>query len=600
MEIFMMEEGLSQLWSSKMELKNKLLTLPKKPGCYQMKNKEGRIIYVGKAINLFNRVNSYFRGAHDYKTTKLVSHIVDFDYLVTKNEKEALILEYNLIKEHNPEYNIMFRDDQSYPYILLNDCGAPFCRVVRLQKNKNFSGKLFGPYPNVGAARATVELINRLFPTRKCHPLKKELCLYYHIHQCLGYCVYHVPEQLLKNTRQKIISFLTGDIREMSLELEKNMNDAACNQQYEKAAEYRDLLESIRYVVKKQDVQTNNKEDFDVFNYALQDGYISINGFFIRQGKLLSSHKFIDYLVGDPENYVSSYLYHFYHVHKEAKCLYIEKEILRYIKDAFSFPVKTVSRGQKLALLKQARQNAKIHLEQHRDMIEKKERYLIDAQQELKRIFGHVIHRIELFDNSHTAGKDTVAAMVVFKDLKPFKKEYRLFKIKDSADDIQSMKEVIYRRYFRLLRERKNFPDLIIVDGGRLQIKAAKEVLDSLGVDIALAGLEKDKHHDTRYLLNQNGEKIKIQKSSNLFFALANMQDEVHRFAVTYHKKRRQKSIYHSLLDDIVGLGPKRKLRLLKEFKSIENIRLATLEELEKHVPHKIALSIKEILQEKR
>ncbi|MBR2802653.1 MAG: excinuclease ABC subunit C [Erysipelotrichaceae bacterium] len=575
-----------------MALKDKLLTLPKKPGCYQMKDRSGKIIYVGKAINLFNRVNSYFRGAHDYKTTKLVSHIVDFDYIVTKSEKEALILEYNLIKEYDPEYNRVFRDDQSYPYILLSAEKEPYCSVVRLKKTGRYKGKLFGPYPNVGAARNTVDLINHLFPTRKCFPLKKELCLYYHIHQCLGYCVHAVDDQELEKTRKDIDSFLSGDIAGIIRDLKVRMQKAVDQLDYEQAAQYRDLLRDVQYVAARQDVQIRGREDFDVFNYAVQDGYIAITGLFIRKGKLLSTHKFLDYLIGDPENYVSSYLYQFYQLNKDPKTLYVPSVLMPYLDGAFDFPVKTVTKGNKSQLFKQAEENSLAHLEQHRDIIEKKERYLIDAQEELKRIFGRPIHRIELFDNSHTAGKETVAAMVVYKDLKPSKKDYRLYKLEEGADDLKSMKEVMYRRYFRMLKEGSEQPDLIIVDGARIQIEAAKEILGMLEVDIPLAGLGKDDHHETNYLMDSNCKKIEIDKKSNLFFVLANMQDEVHRFAISYHRKRRARSVYRSPLDGIPGLGEKRRTMLLRKYRSIAAVRAASLEELQQLLPEKVAEAV--------
>lgn len=575
-----------------MELKDKLLTLPKKPGCYQMKNKHGKIIYVGKAINLFNRVNSYFRGAHDYKTTKLVSQIADFDYIVTKSEKEALILEYNLIKEYDPQYNIIFRDDQSYPYILLSSQGEPYCQVVRLQKRRHYQGKLFGPYPNAGAARATVDMINRLFPTRKCYPRKKELCLYYHIEQCLGYCVYDIPEIELEKIRKKIDRFLSGDIHEIVQNLQQKMEREAACENFEKAAEYRDLLNNVRYVAAKQDVQLRQKEDFDVFDYAVQDGQIAIIGLFIRRGKLLYSHKFIDYLVGDAENYVSSYLYHFYQHNPDAKILYIRQNLLPYLKDAFTFKCRSVSRGNKRALLKQAHENSLVYLSQQRDLIEKKERHLTKAQAELNRLFATTIHRIELFDNSHTAGRETVAAMVVFKDLKASKKDYRLYKLSEGADDLNSMHEVMYRRYYRMLLEKSECPDLIIVDGGVQQIKIAKQVLDSLMLEIPLAGLGKDEHHDTHYLMNELGERMEIAQDSNLFFVLATMQDEVHRAAISFHRKRREKAMYHSELDDIPGLGEKRRLTLLRQYKSIRHIREASVSELATFIPQKVAESV--------
>ena len=562
-----------------MELKEKLKTLPKKPGVYLHKDSSGTIIYVGKAINLYNRVNSYFKGAHDYKTTKLVSNIVDFDYIVTKSEKEALILEYNLIKEYDPKFNIVFKDDKSYPYILLKDCKEPFVDVVRLKKKSRYKGKLYGPFPDVGAARNMVQLINKLYPTRKCSSLKNELCLYYHLGQCPGYCKVDVPEEECNRTKEDIIAFLNGDSKDIINDLKEKMDEAVEKLDYENAAYYRDLIYDVRQTNQKQDVQKNNRESFDVFNYYVEDGYIAITGLFVKNGRLLSSDKFIDYLVGDAENFVSSYIYQFYEINEKPKKLYLPKELLSYFEGVYD--VFTVSRGYKYQLLKQARTNSVELLNQNRKVITNKEEYNEQLDAEFKRIFNKEIKRIELFDNSHTGGTNTVGAMVVYKDYRPSKKDYRLYKLEESADDLNSMKEMLYRRYFRVLKDNLERPDLLIVDGGRIQIDIAKEVLGSLMMDITIAGLGKDDHHNTSYLMNSDYDIIEIQKDSNLFFFLTNMQDEVHRFAITYHKKLRQKSVYRSVLDDVKGLGPKSRVKLLRKYKSISNIRTLSLEELQ-------------------
>ncbi|MBR5341567.1 MAG: excinuclease ABC subunit C [Erysipelotrichaceae bacterium] len=563
-----------------MELKEKLRTLPKKPGVYLHKDKDGTVIYVGKAINLFNRVNSYFRGAHDYKTTKLVSNINDFDYIVTKSEKEALILEYNLIKEYDPKFNIVFKDDKSYPYILLKDCDEPYVSVVRLKKKSRYKGKLYGPFPDVGAARNMVELINKLYPTRKCENLKKDLCLYYHLNQCPGYCKIKIDNETNDSVKEEIMSFLNGDSRNIINDLKKKMNDAVERLDYENAAYYRDLIKDVNETNQKQDVQKNNRETFDVFNYYTEDGYIAITGLFVKNGRLLSSDKFIDYLVSDPENFVSSYIYHFYEINETPKKMYLPEELLKYFNDVYD--CSSVRRGYKYQLLKQARTNCIELLRQNKAVITNKENYTESLDDEFKRIFNKPINRIELFDNSHTGGQNTVGAMVVYKNFKPSKKDYRLYKLEESADDLSSMREMLYRRYFRVLKDNLERPDLLIVDGGRIQIDIAKEIIDSLKMeDITIAGLGKDDHHNTSYMMNRDYEIIDIQKDSNLFFFLTNMQDEVHRFAITYHKKLRQKSVYKSVLDDIPGLGPKTRTKLLRKYKSISNLRTLTLEELE-------------------
>ena len=582
-------------------IKEKLLTLPKKPGCYLMKDKEGTIIYVGKAINLYNRVNSYFRGVHDYKTTKLVSSIVDFDYIVTKSEKEALILEYNLIKQYDPYFNIVFKDDKSYPYILLSDSPEPYVSIIRLKKNQKVKGRLFGPFPDVGAARNTLDILNKLYPTRKCERMQDSLCLYYHIKSCLGYCEIEADKNECENIKNRITGFLKGETAETLKDLKTRMNEASENLNFEEALKYRDLINDINNVTSKQDVQINSKEDFDVFSYAVEDGYISITGLFIRNGKLLSSNRFIDYLICDAPNFVSSYIYQYYEINPKPKNLFVDNDILVYLDGAIEdLNVNTVSRGKKYQLLKQARLNSEEYLKQNRKIVTRKEDYSRNLEEEFKRIFKSDIKRIELFDNSHTGGVNTVAAMVVYKDFKPSKKDYRLFKLEEGADDLKSMKEVMYRRYFRVLSENLERPDLIIVDGARIQIEAAKEILTSLDLDITLCGLGKDDHHNTAYLMDAELNKIDIDPDSNLFFFLASMQDEVHRFAINYHKKLRQKNMYRSKLDGIEGLGEKSRLKLLRKYKTITNISRQSVEELSTVLPLKVAERLYNSLRENK
>ena len=583
-----------------MEIKDKLKTLPKKPGCYLMKDKDGKVIYVGKAIILKNRVNSYFRGAHDYKTSKLVSNIKDFDYIVTKNEKEALILEYNLIKEYDPYFNIVFKDDKSYPYILLMNDEYPYVEVIRLKKrSKKVDGRLFGPYPDVGAARNMVDIINKLYPSRKCNPIKKELCLYYHIGTCLGYCKYEIDKDKCEKMKKEIVSFLSGNSSSILNNLKINMEKATEKLEFEKAAEYRDLINDIKITTSKQNVEINKKESFDVFNYEVQDGMIAITGLFIRNGLLLGSDKFIDYLVGDPENYVSSYIYQYYQINPLPKSVYLPNELLPYLDGLENTEILTVSKGKKNHLLKQAKDNAYETLRQNKDVVVSKNEYYNSINKELQNIFNKKIERIELFDNSHTAGSNTVAAMVVYKNLKPSKKDYRLYKLEEGADDLKSMHEVLYRRYFRVLKDNLEKPDLIIVDGGKNQIEVAKRVLNDLRMDIELCGLVKDDSHNTSFLMDKNFERIDINPSSKLFFFLANCQDEVHRFAISYHKKLRNRNAYKSLLDDVEGLGPKTKTELLRKYKTISKIKTLEIDELETILSKKVAIRLYNKLREK-
>ena len=565
-----------------------------------MKDLNNKVIYVGKAINLKNRVNSYFRGAHDYKTTKLVSNIVDFDYIVTKSEKEALILEYNLIKKYDPYYNIVFKDDKSYPYILLSDNKEPYVSIIRLKKNQKVKGKLFGPYPDVGASRNTLDIINKLYPTRKCEKLKDKYCLYYHINACLGYCQTQIDEATCASIKQNIINFLSGDTKELIKSLKDKMQEASDACDFEQAIKYRDLINDISVSVSKQDVQINNKESFDVFSYDVADGYISICGLFIRNGKLLSSDRFVDYLVGDAENFVSSYIYQYYEVNKKPKNLYVDKDLLVYLEGGIEdLNVSTVTRGKKYQLIKQAKINSQEYLKQNKKILTKSLEYAQNLDNEFRRLFKQKINRIELFDNSHTAGTNTVAAMVVYENFKPNKKEYRLYKLEEGADDLKSMEEVLYRRYFRVLSENLTRPDLIIVDGAKTQIEVAKRVLSSLNMNIKLVGLGKDSRHNTAYLMNEDLNKIEIDANSNLFFFLASMQDEVHRFAITYHKKLRAKNMYKSKLDGIEGLGPKLRLKLLRKYKSISNISKQSIDELNTVLPLKVAQRLYNKLREK-
>ncbi|MDO4500600.1 MAG: excinuclease ABC subunit UvrC [Erysipelotrichaceae bacterium] len=582
-----------------MNIKDKLLTLPTKPGCYLMKDKDGKVIYVGKAIVLKNRVNSYFRGAHDYKTTKLVSNIVDFDYIVTSSEKEALILEYNLIKKYDPYFNIVFKDDKSYPYILVRDSVEPRVEVIRLKKtSRKVKGRLFGPYPDVGAARNTVDLINKLYPTRKCDSLGKDICLYYHIKECLGYCKFEADKKECESVKKDIISFLSGDNSAVLRDLKEKMDECTESLNFERSAYYRDLINDIKVSTAKQSVEIRKKESFDVFNYDVLDGCISLTGLFIRNGILLGSDKMTDYLVGDSENMVSSYIYQYYQINPKPKTVYVPKELLPYLEGLEEIEVSTVSKGNKYQLLKKAKENSHETLRQNKDIVVSKNAYYDSVNEELRRIFNKDIKRIELFDNSHTGGTNTVAGMVVYKNLKPSKKDYRLFKLEEGFDDLKSMREAMYRRYFRVLKDDLERPDLIIVDGGHNQIQVAKEVLESLDMAISFCGLVKDDTHNTSFLMDSDFNHIEIDPSSNLFYFLANAQDEVHRFAITYHKKLRKKAVYKSKLDGVEGLGPKLRVKLLKKYKTVSAICQCSEEELATVLPSKVASRLYNKLRE--
>ena len=405
-----------------------------------------------------------------------------------------------------------------------------------------------------------------------------------------------VTEEESEKIKESIIGFLNGDNREIVNDLKQKMENAVEKLDFENAAYFRDLIDDVKQTNLKQDVQKNNRETFDIFNYYVEDGYIAITGLFVKNGRLLASDKFIDYLVSDPENFVTSYIYHFYEINETPKKLYLPKELYDYLKDVYDCAV--VSRGYKYQLLKQAKTNGIELLKQNRNIITRKESYSDQLDEEFKRIFHKPINTIELFDNSHTGGVNTVGALVVYKDFRPSKKDYRLFKLEDSADDLASMREMLYRRYFRVLKDKLPRPDLLIVDGGRIQIDIAKEIISSLGMDITIVGLGKDDHHNTSYMMDADYQIIEIKKDSNLFFFLTNMQDEVHRFAITYHKKLRQKAMYKSVLDDIPGLGPKSRVKLLRKYKTIANLRTLSKEELETVLNKKVAETLYNKLRE--
>ena len=563
-------------------IKDKLSLLPLQPGCYLMKNKEGTVIYVGKAKKLKNRVSSYFVGAHNYKTTKLVQEIVDFDYIVTDSEKEALLLEINLIKDYAPKYNISFMDNKYYPYIQLTKEKHPRLKIVRNAQDKKH--KHFGPFPDGTAARETFKLLNRLYPLRKCNHIPKKPCLYYSLNQCLAPCIQEVDENNYKQITSSITKFIQGDTKQIIKELQEKMFNASEVQNYELAKECRDLINHIQHVTSKQHVQFNDLVDRDIVGYYHDKGYLCLQLFFMRNGKQ-----------------IISFLVQFYQENTEPKELLVPMELdTSLLEEIINCKIIKPQRGNKANLVNMANENAKEQLEKKFLLIQKNEAATIGAIKQLGELLGIALpRRIELFDNSNIQGAYAVAGMVCFKDGVPSKKDYRKFKIKtvEGPDDYASMKEVIYRRYFRVLMEGLERPDLIIVDGGKGQIKVAKEVIDGLNMNIMVCGLAKDERHSTSVLLDSNGEVVEINKKSELFFLLTRMQDEVHRYAISFHKNVRSKSLFQSILDNVEGIGPKRKKLLLKEFGSVKQLKEATLEQLEKVLPKEVALNLFKILK---
>ncbi len=581
-------------------IKDKLSLLPSSPGCYLMKNKDGVIIYVGKAKKLRNRVHSYFVGVHDYKTTKLVSEIVDFEYIVTNSEKEALLLEINLIKDYSPQYNIMFMDNTYYPYIQMTTEEHPRLQIVRNAANKK--AKHFGPFPDATAARDTFKLLNRLYPLRKCNHIPKKPCLYYSLNQCLAPCVQDVDPEKYITIRKEIIKLLNGDIKDKVKELTDKMLEASEQLNFEQAKEYRDLISHIQYVTAKQHVQFNDHIDRDILGYYVDHGYLSIQLFFMRNGKLLSRDINLVPIGDNVQDDLQQFIVTFYQNNTFPKELLIPQDIDdTLLQEILDCKVMKPQRGNKLSLVEMANKNAKESLEKKFKLIEKNEAATIGAMKQLGELLGiETPHVIELFDNSNIQGAYAVAGMVCFKDGVPSKKDYRKYKIKtvQGPDDYASMREVIYRRYYRILMEGLTPPDMILVDGGLGQIHAAKEIIDSLNLKIKICGLAKDDKHSTAMLLDEEGNPIPIHPKSELFFLLTRMQDEVHRYAISFHKNVRSRSLFASILDRVEGIGPKRKKQLLNRFKSVKRMREASIDELKEILPDKVAEELFKVLQE--
>ncbi|EGO2712360.1 excinuclease ABC subunit UvrC [Enterococcus faecalis] len=580
-------------------IKNKLALLPDQPGCYLMKDKNGTIIYIGKAKILKNRVRSYFRGSHDTKTERLVSEIDDFEYIVTESNIEALLLEINLIHKNNPKYNIMLKDDKTYPFIKITNEKYP--RLMITRKVLKDKALYFGPYPDVNAANETKKLLDRLFPLRKCNPSQKTPCLYYHLGQCLCPYAFDVDPQVYKDMVEEIKGFLSGGHTEIQDRLQEKMAYAAAHMEFEKAAEFRDQIKAIETVMTRQKMTNVDLIDRDVFGYAVDKGWMCVQVFFVRQGKLIERDVSIFPFYDDASEAFLTFIGQFYQENEH----FVPKEVLipddidkESVEALLATKILQPQRGEKKKLVKLASKNAAVALNEKFDLIVRKQERTIGAVEKL----GNAMNipapiRIEAFDNSNIMGTNPVSAMVVFIDGRPAKNEYRKYKIKtvQGPDDYASMREVIYRRYSRVLKEGLPFPDLILIDGGKGQVDVAKDVLaNQLGVDIPVAGLAKnDKHKTSELLFGPNLEVVPLERNSQEFFLLQRIQDEVHRFAITFHRQLRSKNSFASKLDNIEGLGPKRKKNLLKEFKSLKNITAASVEELRKAgLPETVAKNV--------
>ncbi len=582
--------------------KEELSLVPKKSGCYLMKDEYGTIIYVGKAKVLFNRLKSYFTGRVTGKTRVLVSEIRSFEYIVTSTEAEAFILENNLIKKYNPKYNILLKDDKSYPYIELTNEKHPrliIKREININKKKR---NLYGPYPSVYEARRLVNLINRVYPLRKCVNIPKKECLYYHIHECMGYCIHKDIDD--SNMIREVMSILSGNSGLLIDKINEKIKINSDNMNYEVALSLKNDLEYMKVLEEKQKVELNDGVNRDIFNYYVDKGYISISIFFLRNGKLLGSTSNIKPIISEIKDELETFIVDFYSKHNIApKEVIVPSEVDdRTLESVLNTKVVKVQKGIKKKLFDLVYENAKISLQNDIERIYRNDELITNANEELKSLLHmDYLSVIEAFDNSNLFGTYTVSAMVTFIDGRPSKNDYRKFKMSfEKNDDVASMKEVIYRRYFRVLKEHLRMPDLILVDGGKNQINACKEVLNSLNLYIKVCGLKKnDKHELSELIDGDTMGTINIDKRSNAFHLLTRIDDEIHRYVITYHKQIRSKGSLSSLLDNIKGIGDKRKKELIKTFGSLKKIKEASIEELETILPNEVATNLKEYLKEK-
>lgn len=565
-------------------IKEKLKLLPEKPGCYLMKDKNNKVIYVGKAKILKNRVRSYFVGAHNAKTTLLVSEICDFDYIITASNLECLVLEINLIKEYDPKYNIMLTDDKTYPYILLTNDKDPRLTVIRTLNKKSVKGKLFGPYPNVVSARKTVEMLNRIYPLRKCAKLPNKECLYYHMHQCLAPCINN--EEIDYSIYKKdIIKFLNGDTLDIIKYLTNLMNEASVKLEFENAREYRDLINAINTTTESQKISISDLNSRDIFGVYHDDVDLSICVLYMRNGNIVLND-FVNFpIVGDINDMVSSYILQFYNIdEKKPKEIFIQEEYYsKELEDILNAELIVPQKGKKYEILNMAILNAKEALENKKTIYQNKVLKSINTIEELGKLLGiDTPYHIEAFDNSNLYGEYPVSGMVVYKNGLPSKKDYRKFHVKyvKGANDYETMKEVIYRRYSRLKEENGQMPSLIVMDGGEIQVNACKEVLKQLSLDLNVMGIKKDDNHKANVIVF-NDKNIAVSKNSDIYLLLANISQTVHDYAISFFRSTKAKGMFTSRLDGIKNLGPKRKEKLLKHFMSIDNIKNASIDEIE-------------------
>lgn len=571
----------------------KLALLPLDPGCYLMKNKQGEIIYVGKAKRLKQRVSSYFTGAHDHKTTRMVAQIDDFDFIITSTEKESLILEINLIKEHRPRFNILFMDDKSYPYLKLPREGKPLVSVSRDRK-QNPKFQYFGPYPDATAARSMASILNDSMPVGFEY-LPNTNAIYSQFNRTQP----EYSEAELLSWRTNVVKILNGNVKEFRDALKDKMLAASESMQFELAAQYKDKMAALDYISDKQQVQFTIAEHFDMFHFAYYQGYIAIVGLFVRGGRLLERSMAVEACLEEPEDAFISFIAQFYQNQPLPKNIYVPLELdTQGLSDVLGVSVLHAQRGKKRSLMEIALKNAENQLEDQFSLLRDRQVFKDEALNELSSILGFkgMIHRIEVFDNSHISGNFAVSACVVYDDGEPNKNLYRRYRLHQGNDDVGSMKEVLYRRYLRIIKENGVFPDLILVDGGKGQVNAAKEIIRDFDLSIPICGLVKDDRHRTHALLLEDGTQVDVDKHSSLFALMVQMQDEVHRYVISYHKNLRKKAMTKSILDEVKGLGKVRQKALYKEFGTLTKIRNASVQELAKVIPLESAQDLHDLL----
>lgn len=568
-------------------LEHKLALLPDKPGCYLMKNINGQIIYVGKAKNLKNRVRSYFKSSHTGKVAKMVSEVADFETIITSTNKESFLLEITLIQKHQPYFNIKLKRGTGYPYIKITNERDPQTMITgKIKKDEAY---YFGPYPNVYAAEETLHFIQKVYPLRRCHGYQGRPCLYYHMGQCLGACFKQVPEEEYARQIHRIKSFLNGNTAAVKQQLTARMQKAAAALEYERAAEIRDQLHYIEVTVEKQKIISNDKTPRDLFNFYMDKGWLSIQVFFIRQARLMKREKRLFPIVDTAVEEMTSFILQFYNRRNNIR----PREILlpaglpnQEISEILGIPVRTPERGEKRDLMEMAAENARLTLDEEFRLLEMDQSKTTGAMKEITDALGLPAgHKIEAFDHSHIQGADPVSAMVVFVDGEPAKKLYRKYKLQtviDHADEAASTREVIRRRYSRLLKENKPMPDMIFMDGGEIQMNAVKDVLENeLGLDIPVVGMVKnDKHKTADLLFGDQDQHVNLDPRSQGFYLVQRIQDEVHRFAITFHRRVHTRHSLSSRLDEIKGVGPRTRTKLLKQYGSITKIAQASVDDI--------------------